>query len=263
MPVDVYRRRDGKSPCTGAIKLSELFFFFRRVFPISHISQDHRCIHCLDSVVGSRVHVSRNLPVCDVAILVLPFPIMRRLHRRPRERWGIAGIFALGWISAAAGAVRLYYVVHATKIDQDALRAENPIPVYMPPSTWTFTELCVGITAANLPPLAPLIRKAPSAAAKAKMSISSSWLSIRSTRNGSTTVPVSVKEVVDETHVHTLDQYRITQCRRPIDGHDSQIGPLQVPESLVLAGSDTGEVYRASSPRRYHSEMVRVRLSLG
>ena len=36
--------------------------------------------------------------VGDLAVIILPFPSIRKLQMGKREKWGLAGIFALGFL---------------------------------------------------------------------------------------------------------------------------------------------------------------------
>lgn len=89
--------------------------------------------------------------ISDAAILVVPYPVIHRLQRPGLERWGIAAIFALGWLcvppspprprrpltaapsSVAAGIVRMVFVANGVRIDQAAAAHHRASPLPSPP----------------------------------------------------------------------------------------------------------------------------------
>ena len=96
----------------------------------------------------------------DIMVVVMPYPCIRKLHMGRREKLGLAGIFLLGTLSTAASVVRLGFISKA--FTQDYGAAGNHHAAGTPPAVWSTVEAAVGVLAACLPPLGPLIRRAPS-----------------------------------------------------------------------------------------------------
>ncbi|KAI9718493.1 MAG: hypothetical protein M1828_006676 [Chrysothrix sp. TS-e1954] len=114
--------------------------------------------------------------ISDILILSLPYPRIKKLRMSSREKWQLSFCFMLGFLSFIAGIVRLGYVIYGFVSDYSAINNSKP-----PTATffWTTTEVTWGIVAANLPPLAPLLRKSPNPNTMAsfvrhKMSLSTS-----------------------------------------------------------------------------------------
>lgn len=98
--------------------------------------------------------------VGDIAILALPFPRICRMRVSKRDKLGISAILLMGTLSTIAGIVRLGFVSEAFSANFGKSGDINGSAT--PPWTWTTIESSVGLIAACLPPLAPLIRRGPS-----------------------------------------------------------------------------------------------------
>ncbi|KAI9651691.1 MAG: hypothetical protein M1831_000537 [Alyxoria varia] len=96
----------------------------------------------------------------DFIIFAMPYAQIKKLNITVRDKIGISGIFMLGTLSLAAGIVRLYFVSEAFAVDFGL--AGDISGHATKPWTWTTVESGVGLLAACLPPIAPLLRKAPS-----------------------------------------------------------------------------------------------------
>ncbi|MCJ1350595.1 MAG: hypothetical protein MMC33_000576 [Icmadophila ericetorum] len=93
----------------------------------------------------------------DVAVLCLPYPILRSLQMDRRQKIGVCAIFLLGTISLIMGIVRLGFVAKtfAVYFHPSVLPTS---PSRTPPTFWTTIEVCTGVLAACLPPCSPLLR---------------------------------------------------------------------------------------------------------
>lgn len=97
----------------------------------------------------------------DVAVLALPYPCIRALQMSQREKVGLGGIFMLGMLSLVFGIVRLGFVAKTfTAYFHPPASATSHNRT--PPSFWTTVEVCIGLLAACLPPLGPMIKHIPS-----------------------------------------------------------------------------------------------------
>ncbi|KAL8816842.1 MAG: hypothetical protein Q9191_008257 [Dirinaria sp. TL-2023a] len=117
----------------------------------------------------------------DIAILVLPYPCIRMLQMSRRDKIGLSAIFFLGTLPDLRNhpsGIRREDILQYAHLEHPSLfhpqTPLNMIPVYFhpsesetspnrtPPNIWTTVEVSVGLVAACLPPLGPLMRRAPS-----------------------------------------------------------------------------------------------------
>ena len=95
----------------------------------------------------------------DILVIVLPYPYIRQLKVTSREKVGITSIFLLGTLSTAASVVRLVFIGQAFNAVSTSSATHS---TGTPPAVWSMIEAAVGVLAACLPPLGPLLRKIPS-----------------------------------------------------------------------------------------------------
>jgi hypothetical protein len=98
----------------------------------------------------------------DVLVVSMPFPVIRHLMMDRRQKAGVAFIFLLGAISTAAAVARLAFITIASTQNYGAIGV-NTHAATTPPSVWSTVEGSVGLLAACLPPLGPLLRRVPRA----------------------------------------------------------------------------------------------------
>ncbi|KAJ5086776.1 hypothetical protein NUU61_008083 [Penicillium alfredii] len=106
--------------------------------------------HCLNGLLYFRAIAGTNL-VTDIYILVLPLPIVWRLHRPMREKLALMLIFALGTFVSLVSIVRIVLLTSP----------DDPDPLYdsTPGTIWTAVETSIGVVSVNLPATAPLLRR--------------------------------------------------------------------------------------------------------
>ncbi|KAL4923151.1 uncharacterized protein BDV17DRAFT_285636 [Aspergillus undulatus] len=88
----------------------------------------------------------------DLAILVLPIPVLSRLRLPKRQRVGVILVFATGGFACVTSMVRLNYLTVATNTT-DPTRDNGPIAL------WSQIELNSCIICCCLPPLQPLVTR--------------------------------------------------------------------------------------------------------
>lgn len=99
--------------------------------------------------------------VGDVLVVVMPFPFISGLLQiGPREKVAVLFIFLLGTLSTAASIVRLGFISQAVYDSNHPELKKHKSGAA--PGVWSTVEAAIGCLAANLPPLGPLIRRAPS-----------------------------------------------------------------------------------------------------
>ena len=95
----------------------------------------------------------------DILVVVTPYPCIRKLNMRRREKLAIALIFLLGTLSTIASIIRLYFI--SVAFTENFGSEKNTHTSGTPPAVWSTVEGAVGVLAACLPPLGPLIKRSP------------------------------------------------------------------------------------------------------
>ncbi|KAL2866196.1 uncharacterized protein BJX67DRAFT_382013 [Aspergillus lucknowensis] len=88
----------------------------------------------------------------DLAILILPVPVLSHLKLPRRQKFGVILIFATGGFACVTSMIRLNYLTIATHTT-DPTKDNGPI------ATWSQIELNMGIICSCLPPLQPLVTR--------------------------------------------------------------------------------------------------------
>jgi hypothetical protein len=66
----------------------------------------------------------------DVITLGLPIPMIRKLRMSSRNKWSLAGIFAIGSVAVIAGAVRLVYALQLRHSQFDVTYATHHLVIW-------------------------------------------------------------------------------------------------------------------------------------
>lgn len=133
-------------------------FIFMQIFqciPVSYIwegwiegDQEHKCLN-----LNILVYTAASFSIAqDVVILILPLPLLYRLHIGLKSKAGIMFMFSLGIFVLATSCVRLRYIIsfgHTT----------NPSWDYSDPLIWTGLETAVSVIVACLPSIRVLINR--------------------------------------------------------------------------------------------------------
>jgi len=80
--------------------------------------------HCINVFYVLLVFAVTDV-VTDIAILVTPYPQIKKLHVTKREKWGLAGVFLLGALDLLIGIVRLGFIVGT---QSERLLPSPPVP---------------------------------------------------------------------------------------------------------------------------------------
>ncbi|KAL3470874.1 hypothetical protein BJX99DRAFT_250865 [Aspergillus californicus] len=88
----------------------------------------------------------------DLAVLILPVPVLSHLRLPRRQKFGVILIFATGGFTCVTSMIRLNYLTIATH-SLDPIKDNGPI------ATWSQIELNMGIICSCLPPLQPLVTR--------------------------------------------------------------------------------------------------------
>ncbi|KAI9833956.1 MAG: hypothetical protein M1826_005861 [Phylliscum demangeonii] len=114
---------------------------------------------CIDDLAFFLATGALNL-LADLAILLLPLPVIWRLRLRRQQKLALSAIFTLGGCACLAAAVRLGLLVRRSGSWTTA-DGDGPLDstwILVDPEIWSIIEPCVGVVCACLPTLGPLLR---------------------------------------------------------------------------------------------------------
>ncbi|KAI4094204.1 MAG: hypothetical protein LQ339_007547 [Xanthoria mediterranea] len=106
---------------------------------------------CMDLRILLLVTASLNI-VTDVALLILPMPVVWNLNIERSQKFAVSGIFLLGGFVCVASIIRAPYLNQVVTVD--------PQWTSVSASIWSVIEPGVGIICASLPSMGPILRKA-------------------------------------------------------------------------------------------------------
>ncbi|KAI9883595.1 MAG: hypothetical protein M1823_004631 [Watsoniomyces obsoletus] len=106
-----------------------------------------RCIQQIDAIIGISVP---NI-VSDVAILVLPMPIIWHLRIPKVHKVALTGVFLLGGFVCVASVVRVTHISRS--------KSRDPTWTDVDGILWSTVEACLGIVSANLPIMRSLLNR--------------------------------------------------------------------------------------------------------
>ncbi|PGH23625.1 hypothetical protein AJ80_02231 [Polytolypa hystricis UAMH7299] len=89
----------------------------------------------------------------DLFILLLPMPMLRRLHMKRNKRFALIAIFSVGSLAVLASAVRVYALTLWSAVDADIPYQGANILI------WSQVEINIAIISASIPSLKPLLRR--------------------------------------------------------------------------------------------------------
>ncbi|KAL2840138.1 hypothetical protein BJX68DRAFT_271841 [Aspergillus pseudodeflectus] len=105
---------------------------------------------CIDNV---KVFIGKAVPnfTTDLIMLFLPINEVRKLHMKTTQKIALSTVFLTGGVGCAASVARFAQIREMSR--------DNTDPSWILPDNllWTTVEPCVGIIAACLPPLRPLL----------------------------------------------------------------------------------------------------------
>ncbi|KAL5346578.1 hypothetical protein ACLOAV_008285 [Pseudogymnoascus australis] len=141
---------------TAGIAFTLLFAF--RCHPVSAAYSPLRSGKCISIVTLFLCSAPINI-ITDVAILVLPIPVLTRLRLPQRQKTILVFTFALGIFVTIVDVVRIYYLQQAAQIQDQARVGSGDDFSYNASLAlmWSAVEVNVGIICACIPTLKPLI----------------------------------------------------------------------------------------------------------
>ncbi|KAL3465028.1 hypothetical protein BJX64DRAFT_285895 [Aspergillus heterothallicus] len=124
---------------------------FLNCLPVNHFWDESVEGQCIPKAFLWFFNAGMNIAT-DVAILILPIPVLSHLRLPRRQKVGVIFVFATGSFACVTSMVRLNYLTRATK-STDPTEDNGPI------AAWSQIELNMGIICSCLPPLHPLIAR--------------------------------------------------------------------------------------------------------
>ncbi|KAI2782492.1 hypothetical protein F4815DRAFT_43507 [Daldinia loculata] len=103
---------------------------------------------CIGNYPQWYINAAGNIAT-DIAIFVLPLPVLRHLHLPKAQRLVLIGIFSFGFFTCAISVIRIKFLQLGGDFSYENVEG----------SSWSITELCSGIICACLPTLRPLVSK--------------------------------------------------------------------------------------------------------
>ncbi|PYI01159.1 integral membrane protein, partial [Aspergillus sclerotiicarbonarius CBS 121057] len=133
--------------------LGTLFFFFncRPMAGSWDFTIDAKCASTSVIVIFGLINTSFNI-FTDVALAILPIPIIWRLNMKRSVRMYLVGVLSLGYLAVAMDIVKTYY--------QETYTATTDETYTFSLIFYGFLEDCVGMIAASVPMFRPLVGKA-------------------------------------------------------------------------------------------------------
>ncbi|KAH9893844.1 hypothetical protein F4778DRAFT_297876 [Xylariomycetidae sp. FL2044] len=128
---------------------AQIFVLMFQCTPIAKVWDYTMSGHCLESKLITWINAIGNI-VTDVIVLMLPMPVVWRLNLKRGQKWGVIGIFSLGFTTCIISICRLIFYGN---IGYDFSYDTAPVAI------WTLAELASGLTCAALITLRPLFRK--------------------------------------------------------------------------------------------------------
>ncbi|ETS75001.1 hypothetical protein PFICI_13485 [Pestalotiopsis fici W106-1] len=140
----------------GVVVAWTVSYFFANLFtcfPVTVFIEEFYGNKCIDTIPMWLSVVATDL-VVDVGILILPIPMVLRLHLPWKQRIGVLGMFMLGASVCAISITRLATLV---QLSAEFIYHYNDETYYTSPVFyWTNIEMAMAIVSACLPTLRPI-----------------------------------------------------------------------------------------------------------
>ncbi|KAI0482946.1 hypothetical protein GGR56DRAFT_686095 [Xylariaceae sp. FL0804] len=100
---------------------------------------------CIPNLPQWYINSAGNIAT-DIAIFIIPLPVLGHLNLPKAQRLVLIGIFSLGFFTCAISVIRIKFLKQGGDLTYENVEG----------SSWSITELCSGVTCACLPTLRPL-----------------------------------------------------------------------------------------------------------
>ncbi|KAI8960751.1 hypothetical protein F5Y11DRAFT_252864 [Daldinia sp. FL1419] len=103
---------------------------------------------CIGNYPQWYINAAGNIAT-DIAVFVLPLPVLRHLHLPKAQKLVLIGIFSFGFFTCAISVIRIKFLQLGGDFSYENVEG----------SSWSISELCSGIICACLPTLRPLVSR--------------------------------------------------------------------------------------------------------
>jgi hypothetical protein len=103
--------------------------------------------HCITNLPQWYANAAGNI-FTDLLVLLMPFPLLKRLQLPGHQKLLLFAIFGLGFFTVSISVLRIKYLKESEDYTWDNVES----------SAWSIGELCSGITCACLPTLRPFMK---------------------------------------------------------------------------------------------------------
>ncbi|KAL7629032.1 hypothetical protein AAE478_000550 [Parahypoxylon ruwenzoriense] len=132
----------------GSWSLSQVIISIFTCDPISGFWEKSLEPKCIPNLPQWYINAAGNIAT-DIAIFLLPMPVIGHLNLPKAQRLVLIGIFSLGFFTCAISVIRVKFLQLGGDFSYENVEG----------SSWSITELCSGVTCACLPTLRPLVSK--------------------------------------------------------------------------------------------------------
>ncbi|KAI1393975.1 uncharacterized protein F4822DRAFT_386677 [Hypoxylon trugodes] len=132
----------------GCWSLSQVIVGIFICDPVSGFWEKSSDPTCIPNYPQWYINAAGNI-ASDIAIFILPLPVIGHLHLPKAQRLVLIGIFSLGFFTCAISVIRIKFLQQGGDFSYENVEG----------SSWSITELCSGVICACLPTLRPLVSK--------------------------------------------------------------------------------------------------------
>ncbi|XXG94295.1 hypothetical protein Hte_000549 [Hypoxylon texense] len=222
----------------GSWSLSQVIISIFICDPIAGFWEKSIDPRCIANYPQWYINAAGNIAT-DLAIFVIPLPVLVHLHLPKAQRFVLIGIFSLGFFTCAISVIRIKYLQQGGDFSYENVEG----------SAWSVAEICSGVTCACLPTLRPLVSKwipslsnrlhKPTWADRRRSGMSCLADAERGSRhlrgNSDTSDMMDIKGKEDFFYCVGLDARRSDSA----DGSDEGLEPRRTRDSLLSRGTSS------------------------
>lgn len=132
----------------GSWSLSQVIISIFICDPVAGFWEKSIDSRCIANYPQWYINAAGNIAT-DLAIFVIPLPVLVHLHLPKAQRFVLIGIFSLGFFTCAISVIRVKYLKQGGDFSYENVEG----------SAWSVAEICSGVTCACLPTLRPLVSR--------------------------------------------------------------------------------------------------------
>ncbi|KAI1345017.1 hypothetical protein F5Y15DRAFT_14514 [Xylariaceae sp. FL0016] len=132
----------------GSWSLSQVLVGIFICDPIAGFWDQSLHAKCIPNLPQWYINAAGNIAT-DIAIFVLPMPVLGHLNLPKAQKLVLIGIFSLGFFTCTISVIRIKFLKQGGDLTYENVEG----------SSWSITELCSGVICACLPTLRPLVSR--------------------------------------------------------------------------------------------------------